>query len=392
MKRAHVGGLAVGLVLLAAACSAQQDGPPSASTSGSGTSTTGSGDTTATGTGGDIGFGGASAATGTTAATGAGGGCAAVSQTATSTQAPVDIIWALDTSDSMVFELQAVEDNMNQFASTILNQGVDVHVVVVAKPGEPDGGNIFNPDPGICIDPPLATGSCPGGSKPPSYQHVEVSVGSNNALNKLIETYPTYKPTLRANAVKYFAVVTDDEATDGPYNSAASFSAAVSALDPGYFDAWKFFGVFCTGSCGVFLACEATGDVYLDLVAQTGGLAGDLCGGNSDGFAPVFNALAQTVVQSTPLDCAWAIPPPPEGETFDPEKVNVEFTSAGGSTGTIYHVDSAADCGPQGGWYYDDPAAPTKVLVCPSTCSAIQADPGGTIDVLFGCATIDVPT
>jgi hypothetical protein len=320
-----------------------------------------------------------------------GGECAAVSQTATNKFVPVDIIWALDTSDSMVSELQAVEDNMNQFASKILNQGIDVHVVVIAKPGEPDGGSIFNPDPGICIGPPLATGSCPGGSKPPSYQHVEEGVGSNNALNKIINLYPQYKPALRQNAVKYFAVVSDDDATDGPNSSAAAFTSSVNSLDPGWFDVWKFFGVFCTGSCGVFLACADTGDVYNALVAQTGGVAGDLCGGNSNGFTPVFDALAQTVVEGKQLDCAWDIPPPPMGEQFEKDKVNVSFTPSQAPAETIYHVSAEADCGPQGGWFYDDNASPTEVKVCPTTCSVIQADKEGKIDILFGCATLSVP-
>jgi hypothetical protein len=322
---------------------------------------------------------------------GVGGGCAGVSQTATNQLRPVDIIWAVDTSDSMVAELQAVEDNMNVFAGSILNQGIDVHVVLIAKPGNPTDGTIFNPDPGICIDPPLATGVCPGGSKAPNYQHVESSVGSNNALNKFIDNYQAYKPTLRPNAVKYFAVVSDDDATDGPNNSAQAFINAVDNLDPGYFDVWKFFGVFCTGSCNVFLACAATGDVFNDLITLKGGIAGDLCGGNSSGFAPVFTALAQTVIDGKELDCEWAIPPPPAGQTFNPNLVNVDYTPSGGSAMPIYHVNTAADCGPQGGWYYDNNTSPTKVLVCPSTCSTIKADPNGQIDIVFGCATVDVP-
>ena len=292
----------------------------------------------------------------------------------------------------MVNELQAVEDNMNVFAATILNQGIDVHVVLIAKPGNPDDGNILNPDPGICIDPPLATGSCPGGSKPPSYQHVESSVGSNNALNKFIEQYPSYKGTLRPNAVKYFSVVSDDDATDGPYDSAASFIAAVDALDPSYFELWKFFGVFCTGNCNVFLACAATGKVYNQLVAQKGGIGGDLCGGNSNGFASVFSALAQTVVQGKELDCAWDIPAPPMGQVFDPGLVNVKYTPGNGPPSDIFHVKTVSDCGPAGGWYYDDDANPEKVQVCPSTCAVIKGDPAAKIDILFGCSTVDVPS
>jgi hypothetical protein len=388
--------MSMGSLVVACAANTGTEGATGQGGGNTGTATSGGtggltvGATTGSGTNGAGGFnvdGGNTVA----AVSGVGGGCAGVSQTATNQLRPVDIIWAVDTSDSMVNELQAVEDNMNVFAGSILNQGIDVHVVLIAKPGKPDGGTIFNPDPGICIDPPLATGVCPGGSKPPNYQHVEVSVGSNNALNKFIDNYQTYKPTLRPNAVKYFAVVSDDDATDGPINSAQAFITAVDALDPGYFDVWKFFGVFCTGSCGVFLACAATGDVFNDLITLKGGIAGDLCGGNNNGFAPVFAALAQTVIDGKQLDCEWAIPPPPAGQTFDPNLVNVNYTPTGGAGMPIYHVNTAADCGAQGGWYYDNNANPTKVLVCPSTCSTIQADPNGKIDIVFGCDTIDVP-
>jgi hypothetical protein len=372
-----------------ASCSAGGDRASGAGANGSAASS-GNGGNGSSGSGGEggitlVGSGGSTSGTG-----GVGGGCATVSQTAENQVIPVDIIWAIDTSDSMVGELKATQDNMNQFAQTILNAGIDVHVVLVAKPGKPDGGTVFNPDPGICIGPPLATGTCPGGSKPPNYQHVEVGVGSNNALNKLIETYPIYKGTLRQNSIKYFAVVTDDDATSGPNNSAPAFIASVNALDPGWFDQWKFFGVFCTGSCGVFLACADTGDVYKALVAQKGGIAGDLCGGNSNGFASVFTALAQTVVQSKTLDCSWKIPPPPDGETFDKSKVNVEYTGSGGKT-SMYYVLDPATCGAQGGWYYDDPVNPTSIKVCPSTCTTFQADPMGKVDILFGCDTVVVP-
>jgi len=355
-------------------------------TMGAGAGTNGS----SSGMGGEGGFILAGGGGSNTGAGGVGGGCATVSQTAENQLVPVDIIWAIDTSDSMVGELQATEDNMNQFAATILNAGIDVHVVLIAKPGNPDDGTIFNPDPGICIGAPLATGTCPGGSKPPQYQHVEVSVGSNNALNKIIETYPNYKGTLRPNAIKYFAVVTDDDATDGPNNSASAFINSVNALDPGYFDQWKFFGVFCTGGCGIPLACANTGDVYNALVQQKGGIAGDLCGGNSSGFASVFAALAQTVVQGKKLDCSWKIPQPPDGQTFDKAKVNVEYTGSGGKT-EIFYVADPATCGPQGGWYYDDPVNPTAIKVCPSTCTTFQADAMGKVDILFGCDTKVIP-
>ena len=59
---------------------------------------------------------------------------------------------------------------------------------------------------------------------------------------------------------------------------------------------------------------------------------------------------------------------------------------------TFVKVANAAACGPAGGWYYDNDAAPTQVLLCPASCDFAQSSVGpgktGRIEVLFGCATI----
>ncbi len=317
------------------------------------------------------------------------GGCQGINEQATNTVRPVDIIWAVDTSDSMVAELQAVEANLNNFSSFILNQGIDVHVVLIARAGKPTDGSLFNPNPGICIGPPLATGVCPGGSNPPRYQHVEQGVGSNSALAQIIAQYPNYKPTLRQNSLKYFAVVTDDDSD----MTSPAFTTAVNGLDPGWFDNWKFFGIFCLGGCSQFLACAATGSTYNQLVQQTGGLAGDLCGGNATGFQPVFDALAKTVVDAKTLACDWDIPPPPAGEMFEKNKVNVRYTpGGGGAPEQVFHANTPADCDPAlGGWYYNDNANPTKIHVCPATCQKIQTDFNAKLDIEFGCFTVPIP-
>jgi hypothetical protein len=50
-----------------------------------------------------------------------------------------------------------------------------------------------------------------------------------------------------------------------------------------------------------------------------------------------------------------------------------------------------AGCGQKGGWYYDDPANPTKIIMCPTTCAALQGDVGGKVEVIFGCETVIKP-
>ena len=375
----------VGVAAIAAACSAAGGGAEtSGDRGGTGNAGGSAGNVSFGGSAGNISFGGTAGTINPPGAggTGFGGECQGLSQAAENQVRPVDIIWAIDNSCSMLDEAAAVQDNMNTFANAILSQGIDVHVAMISLDGPP-----LPFHHGVCVPAPLGSGSCPNDSRMPVYMRVDQEVDSNNALELFIARYPDYKPVLRQNAVKYFAVVTDDDSN----MPAQDFINAIGTLDPGWFDNWRFFGVFCTGTCGTLLACAATGTVYLNLTQQSGTVPGDMCGGAST-FGGVFSALAQTIVSGTKLDCQWQIPPPPAGETFDRSKLNMQYTPGGSGTALpVYFAESADACGAEGGWYYDDPVNPTRVLVCPATCNTITNDLQGRIDILFGCGTVPVP-
>lgn len=49
-------------------------------------------------------------------------------------------------------------------------------------------------------------------------------------------------------------------------------------------------------------------------------------------------------------------------------------------------VDGADDCS-EGGWYYDDLRDPTKAVLCPSTCTTVEANPEARVSIRIGCAT-----
>jgi hypothetical protein len=96
----------------------------------------------------------------------------------------------------------------------------------------------------------------------------------------------------------------------------------------------------------------------------------------------------QMQVQTTPVDCQWGIPTPPDGESFDQDQVNVQFSSDSGSPQRIGYVDSKDGCAAaEGGWYYDDNAAPSSILVCDQTCNILTAITSARVDILLGCAT-----
>jgi hypothetical protein len=118
--------------------------------------------------------------------------------------------------------------------------------------------------------------------------------------------------------------------------------------------------------------CSDTGPTYCHLDMTT---AMDFAAALSAGLAEVAGQIGT---------CEYAVPPAPVGQELDPSLVNVLYTKADGSQVSIPQ-DAKGDC--SSGWQYDDPAAPTKITLCGTDCSTVQADQGAKIDVIFGCKT-----
>lgn len=307
--------------------------------------------------------------------TGAGDGdgddsCASVSETADFVEVPADIIFVVDNSGSMSEEAAFVQAEMNGFSAQIEASGIDHHVVLISS--YPDEGN------GICIDPPLGAGGCPGADDNlPVYRHVDEKVGSHDALELLLDTHDQWQGSIRANSVKHVIVVSDDESELG----ADDFDQAFRALDPSY-DPYQLHAIVCPWMCP---EAAEIGQTYLDLLAQTNGVLGDLC---AQDFQTVFDELADAVIAGVPLSCEFDIPAPPEGMTLDPDLVNVELDDGAGGLEVIPRVDAPVDCvSVPEGWYYDDPLAPQQISLCPQTCSKAQSYEMGAVNVQFGCST-----
>jgi hypothetical protein len=293
--------------------------------------------------------------------------CAAVSEMAMQTLQPADIIFVVDNSGSMDFEAGQIQQQMNGFSQLITMSGVDARVVLISSyPGE---GN------GICIAPPLGGGACPGDdNNAPTYTHVDRQVGSSNALEIILETLPQWQGVLRPEASKHLVVVTDDESNMAWDAFDTQFKAAV----PGY----VFHSVVCHTDCP---DAADIGGQYIQLSALTAGVAADLC---DQDFNSVFDVLSTQVVAGAALSCEFEIPPPPDGMEFNADLVNVEFDDGMGGTLSFGRVDSPAECpNVVDGWYYDDPAAPTMVILCEQTCAKVQDAASGSVSVIFGCAT-----
>jgi hypothetical protein len=89
-------------------------------------------------------------------------------------------------------------------------------------------------------------------------------------------------------------------------------------------------------------------------------------------------------IRENALACEYVIPAPPGNEPLEPGKVAVKHVGSAGEN-EIPHADSAEDCGAEPGWFYDNPANPTKIALCPASCKEIGKEPGSKVSVLFGC-------
>jgi hypothetical protein len=293
--------------------------------------------------------------------------CVASAVTATVSTRPTDILWVIDNSGSMDEEEQRVQDNMNSFVNSIANSGVDYRVIVITDASH------------ITVPPPL------GGSA--QFLGVNQFIDSNNALQRMVELYPMYQSFLRPDSVKHVIAVTDDE-SDWSKSTYESQLGALTA--PGFGTGWRFHAVVAEDppfnfQSHCFALAAAVGTTYIQLQQAHGGEFFSLCDTNWD---PLFPMLAESVVAGSSLPCTFDIPAPPDGQSLDPGKVNFVYTPTGGSPQTIHNVGGAGSCGGGQGWYYDNATAPTQIIACPATCSALEADATGNVNVEFGCSTL----
>jgi hypothetical protein len=122
----------------------------------------------------------------------------------------------------------------------------------------------------------------------------------------------------------------------------------------------------------------------LDGIARAGGTGASLAVSDPAGKQSVLDAMQAVAARAA---CEYALPA--DATQYLPDRVNLQVT-AGGTTTTVARVTDVQACDPtQGGWYYDDPQSPKRIIACPQTCS--QVSKGGTVEIVFGCASKTQP-
>ena len=101
---------------------------------------------------------------------------------------------------------------------------------------------------------------------------------------------------------------------------------------------------------------------------------------------PRFSNRSETSREASSA-CEFEVPDGDGNMPVDPGQVNVIYKPSSGGQQTIGKVDDGGGCG-MGGWYYDNPANPERIILCPESCAALQLDPAADVEVLLGCATV----
>jgi hypothetical protein len=300
--------------------------------------------------------------------------CATGQVNASFVSRPSDIIWVVDQSGSMDQETAYVQAQINMFAASISASMIDYRVTMIASP---TGGNA------ICVPAPLGGAACGNNTL---FRLVDERVGSNDGPALFVSEYSRFSDFLRLDATKHIIFVTDDNSD----LSANQFKNQIAALAPAnMFASYKVHAIYAYGmgnnGCdGTFGEGAADGTVYTQLVSDTMGARGVIC---NDDWTQVLTDISAAVVSGSQVACEIEIPAPSGSEMIDPSRVNVTYQAGGmGAADILTQVSSAADCA-GGDWYYDDNAAPTKIVLCPTTCSAIQADDMANVKIQLGCST-----
>lgn len=118
-------------------------------------------------------------------------------------------------------------------------------------------------------------------------------------------------------------------------------------------------------------------------VAEAGGTEEAIIIKANDVEGPFQKALAE--VRGQALPCEFLLPEKVQDGSISISQVNVVWTPS--STKTPETIPQTGDCS-QGGWQYDAPKDPTKIVLCPSTCGALKGDLKAKIDIELGCATV----
>jgi hypothetical protein len=172
------------------------------------------------------------------------------------------------------------------------------------------------------------------------------------------------------NAVVIFVTDGEPNGCNQDINDIASLAA----------DGWNDHGVR-TYAIGL----EGSNEAQLDQIAAAGNTTqGYFIGAGASAQSELLAALNE--IRGNEIRCDIAIPPSNGGMPIDFNRVNVNYTPGGGGAVVPFgKVTDASACMDLDGWYYDDPSAPTRIILCDAACEQVNADSGAQLSIVLGC-------
>jgi hypothetical protein len=188
-------------------------------------------------------------------------------------------------------------------------------------------------------------------------------------------TYATAWAQAHPDHMTFIVFATDGEPTGCTTNT----TAGTATLAQGAADGTPSVKTFVIGvgselsSLNQIATAGGTGQAYL---VDTGGNV-------TQQFIDALNEIRSSGA------CLFQIPQPDVGVVdFNLVNVNLVDPADPDHPETVFGVGTEAGCDPStGGWYYDNPAAPEMILLCPATCDHVRVN-DLDVEVLVGCSTI----
>jgi hypothetical protein len=299
---------------------------------------------------------------------------------------PVDLFVLFDRSSSMAYKSKwaAATAALTSFFQSKSSAGLRMALRFFPE----DGCDNVTCDAAACGKPLVPLGMLLASSAPADAQEQalvsasnskmpapnEIMGGGGTPMAPALSGAETWATTLHGQQPgdRVAVVLVSDGEVNGCDESADSMAKIVGAAHASGVD------TFAIGLAGYF-------EAQMNALALAGGTGQAFFIGNTDVELDLLTALQS--IQQKQVSCALPMPQPSPGNVINPMLVNVDYTPGGGAVGLLGQVADAASCGAPGGWYYNDPVAPTQITLCPSTCSTVQADPIAKIDIILGCQT-----
>lgn len=333
----------------------------------------------ASGGGGEAGAGPTSTATGIGPLDGGTGDssfdedAACVAESVTTSFIPLDMLILLDRSGSMSgSNWEGASGAIKAFIGDEASAGISVGIVyfpVESPPDKDDCNHLHYVEPVVpigelpgnaeaitqSIDAAGQSGGTPmyGGLKGALF-HVTAHQDANPDRKVILLFASDGEPTGCSGNQTDTAVIAELAAKAHNYNGVQTYAIAIQGADLGVLNAIADAG--------------ATGKAY-DVTTDVSSFAAKMA-----------------EIRARAIGCELKLPSPPNDKDLDPNRVNVKYDPGGPLPAyNVPRADNELDCAGKPGWYYDNPAAPTKVILCPATCQAVKGDQSPKLEILFGC-------